>query len=154
MKKIPFLLLSFWPGGLAPQVSIVGKWDIETYIEKVTVSTGQVLTDTTESAQEDNVVFLPNGTEYIHAWYDLTFNYSEENKNVSLYVSTKRRDYSCDTVSYRVSGDQLIMSKDGYTDTALIKKLTDHEMVLYIQSRDSLAPTVHYTEETWRILYR
>ena len=135
-------------------VSIVGKWKIDKYIEKLKVSNGQRLSDTAKASRVDYFNFLANGTVYTHFYYSTGISYDTEKKIVSLSSSTEDRDYNSDTVSYRVSGNLLILSKGGLSDTMRIQKLTDHELVLYWPSKDTADSKVTYTQESWRIFSR
>jgi hypothetical protein len=157
MKKLVYfvlllpILLSFHEN----EVSIVGKWRIDKYIEKLSVSTGQIVIDTTKGSRVDYFMFLDDGTMYTHFYYSLMVNYDTEHKNVFMGARAEDKDYSSDTGSYKVSDKMLILSKGGLSDTSMhIQKLTDHELILYWRSKDSLDPKVTYNQESWRIFSR
>ena len=136
------------------QVSIVGKWKIDKYVEKLKVSTGQIISDTAKGSRADYFNFSPDGKVYTHFYYSNYITTNTENTKVSLSSSTDDKDYNSDTISYKVSGTNLILSKGGMSQSVIIQKLTDHDLVIYWQSKDTADNKVTYTEESWRVFSR
>lgn len=112
--------------------TLAGKWNIVSYVERVTQPNGTILLDSTPAAHTDNCTFTSNGNFYDQSWYDFTIN--DNGGTYSGYASTTDQDYSTDTAVYVLSGQLLYLTNATEMDTAHIVTLTANQLVIYSTS--------------------